>query len=84
MPQWDLDQVLKALREAPFGPIESVELRWILLKTSLLLAVCSAKRVGELHMLYLSTRNVVGFFFAGGYRCHSAAKLSQIPSKSFL
>ena len=43
--------MLGALQHAPFEPIEAVELKWLSLKTALLLAVCSAKRIGELHAL---------------------------------
>ena len=51
VPPWDLDRVLVALQHAPFEPIEAVELKWLSLKTALLLAVCSARRIGELHAL---------------------------------
>ncbi|KAK0147363.1 hypothetical protein N1851_013231 [Merluccius polli] len=51
VPPWDLDRVLGALQHAPFEPIETVELKWLSLKTALLLAVCSARRIGELHAL---------------------------------
>ena len=48
VPPWDLERVLGALQHAPFEPIEAVELKWLSLKTALVLAVCSARRVGEL------------------------------------
>ena len=51
VPPWDLERVLGALQHAPFEPIEAIELKWLSLKTALLLAVCSARRVGELHAL---------------------------------
>ena len=49
VPPWD--RVLVALQHAPFEPIEAVELKWLSLKTALLLAVCSARRIGELYAL---------------------------------
>ncbi|KAI2666135.1 ORF V: Enzymatic polyprotein [Labeo rohita] len=38
-----------AFRRDPFEPLESVELKYLLLKTSLLIALTSIKRVGDLH-----------------------------------
>ena len=51
VPPWDLGMVLEALQRAPFEPIESVNLKWLSLKTAFLLAVTSAKRIGELQAL---------------------------------
>ncbi|CAJ1053305.1 LOW QUALITY PROTEIN: uncharacterized protein LOC114463422 [Xyrichtys novacula] len=39
---------------APFEPLERTELKWLSYKTVLLLAITSAKRVGELHALSVS------------------------------
>ncbi|KAI2665755.1 Altered inheritance of mitochondria protein 21 [Labeo rohita] len=46
---WDLSLVLTALRQAPFEPLHSVELKFLSMKTLLLLALASIKRVGDLH-----------------------------------
>ncbi|KAL0163688.1 hypothetical protein M9458_039441, partial [Cirrhinus mrigala] len=46
-----LDVVLLGLRRDPFEPLDSVELKYLLLKTSLLNALTSIKRVGDLHAL---------------------------------
>ncbi|XP_041419257.1 uncharacterized protein LOC121393799 [Xenopus laevis] len=54
VPPWDLSLVLDALTRAPFEPLEDVPLEILSLKTTFLLAISSARRVGELHSL--STR----------------------------
>ncbi|KAI2642402.1 hypothetical protein H4Q32_028786 [Labeo rohita] len=46
---WDLFIVLTGLRRDSFEPLESVELKFLSLKTSLLIALTSIKRVGDLH-----------------------------------
>ncbi|XP_056316727.1 LOW QUALITY PROTEIN: uncharacterized protein LOC130231264 [Danio aesculapii] len=51
VPSWDLSLVLDALTRAPFEPLEDIPIKLISLKTALLLALVSAKRVGELHAL---------------------------------
>ncbi len=47
VPSWDLPSVLTALEE-PFEPLQSVELKFLSLKTVLLTALASVKRVGDL------------------------------------
>ncbi len=51
VPPWDLPTVLKALKGPPFEPLQSSSLRVLLLKTTLLLALASVKRVGDLQAL---------------------------------
>ncbi|KAL0199365.1 hypothetical protein M9458_007905, partial [Cirrhinus mrigala] len=48
VPSWDLSIALLGLREAPFEPLASVELKHLSLKTALLTALASIKRVGDL------------------------------------
>ncbi|KAL0195045.1 hypothetical protein M9458_008617, partial [Cirrhinus mrigala] len=48
IPSWDLSVVLTGLRKDPFEPLESVELKYLSLKTSLLIALTSIGRVGQL------------------------------------
>ena len=48
VPAWDLPTVLKALKSSPFEPMETIDLKFITLKTAFLLAVVSARRLGEL------------------------------------
>ncbi len=48
LPSWDLALVLRALITAPFEPLQSVELKFLSMKTILLTALASIKRVGDL------------------------------------
>ena len=52
--QWDLTLVLEALCETPFEPLNQIPLKMLSLKTALLLALTTAKRVSDLGAL--STR----------------------------
>lgn len=54
VPIWDLSIVLRALRGPPFEPLPLAELRPLSLKTALLLALASVKRVGDLQALSIS------------------------------
>ncbi len=51
---WDLPIVLRALNGPPFEPLQSSSLRALSLKTTLLLALASVKRVGDLQALYVN------------------------------
>jgi hypothetical protein len=48
VPPWDLALVLRALSLPPFEPLASIAVKELSLKTALLLALASAKRVGDL------------------------------------
>ncbi len=48
IPSWDLALVLRALQIAPFEPLQSADLRILSMKTVLLVALASIKRVGDL------------------------------------
>ncbi|XDV36868.1 hypothetical protein PO909_006583, partial [Leuciscus waleckii] len=48
VPSWDLSVVLTALQSAPFEPLQSVKLKFLSIKTALLVALASIKRVGDL------------------------------------
>ena len=50
-PCWDLDIVLKYLMSSAYEPLESSDLRTLSKKTLFLLALTTAKRVGELQAL---------------------------------
>ncbi len=54
VPTWDLPIVLRALKGPPFEPLQSTNLRSLSLKTALLLALASVKRVGDLQALSIS------------------------------
>ncbi len=49
IPSWDLSLVLRALQQGPFEPLQTVEPKVLSMKTLLLLALASIKRVGDLH-----------------------------------
>ncbi|CAM4555573.1 unnamed protein product [Leuciscus chuanchicus] len=51
VPIWDLSLVLEALKAFPFEPLDSVDLKYLSLKTVFLIALASVKRVGDLHAL---------------------------------
>ena len=53
-PSWDLSLVLRSLTQAPYEPLGQADLKSLSHKTLFLLAVCSAKRVSELHALSTS------------------------------
>ncbi|ROL45983.1 hypothetical protein DPX16_15542 [Anabarilius grahami] len=48
IPSWDLALVLRALKIAPFEPLQSADLKILSMKTLLLVALASIKRVGDL------------------------------------
>lgn len=50
-PSWDLAAVLDAMTRAPFEPLNTVSMKILSLKTVLLVALVSAKRVGNLAAL---------------------------------
>ncbi len=54
VPSWDLSVVLEGLVTAPFEPLESASDRILTLKVTLLLALTSLKRVGDLQALSVS------------------------------
>ncbi len=54
VPSWDLSVVLEGLVTAPFEPLESSSERILTLKVTLLLALTSLKRVGDLQALSVS------------------------------
>ena len=67
-PSWDLPTVLNFLRSSPFEPLSSASLRDLTRKTLFLIALATAKRVGELQAL----SRLVSF-------SSSAAGLSYVP-----
>ncbi len=54
VPSWDLSVVLDGLMVAPFEPLESAPERILTLKVTLLLALTSLKRIGDLRALSVS------------------------------
>lgn len=54
IPQWDLNLVLTSVCSPPYEPLEGTDIKWLSMKTAFLIAIASAKRVGELHALSVS------------------------------
>ena len=50
-PTWDLPSVLKALRLPPFEHMLSTSLKWVTLKTTFLVAICTAGRSSDITKL---------------------------------
>ncbi|KAL0165753.1 hypothetical protein M9458_037597, partial [Cirrhinus mrigala] len=48
IPTWDLSTVLRALKSSPFEPLSDADLKTLTLKSALLLALVSVKRIGDL------------------------------------
>ncbi len=59
VPSWDLSIVLAGLQRGPFEPLDSVELKFLSLKTVLLTALTSIKRVGDLQAFSVSEECLV-------------------------
>ncbi|KAG8553057.1 hypothetical protein GDO81_003253 [Engystomops pustulosus] len=51
IPTWDLTLVLNTLSKGPFEPIENIDIRNLTLKTVFLVAITSARRLGELQAI---------------------------------
>ncbi len=49
IPSWDMSLVLRATQQGPFELLQTVEPKFLSMKTLLLLALASIKRVGDLH-----------------------------------
>ncbi len=59
MPSWDLSIILAGLQRGPFEPLDSVELKFLSLKTVLLTTLTSIKRVGDLQAFSVSEECLV-------------------------
>ena len=83
-PAWDVSLVLQSLTEAPYEPLRTCEERLLAQKTLFLLALASAKRIGELHALSYRvshTRNwgEVSFSFVTGFVAKTQDPSSLAP-----
>ena len=81
-PAWDVTLVLQSLTRAPYEPLRMSDERFLAQKTLFLLALASAKRIGELHSLSHCISHSkdwveVSFTFVAGF----VAKM-QDPSSS--
>ncbi len=59
VPSWDLSVVLAGLQRDPFEPLESVELKYLSIKTVLLIALTFIKRVRDLQAFSVSEEFLV-------------------------
>ncbi len=59
MPSWVLSIVLAGLQRGPFEPLDSVELKFLSVKTALLTALTSIKRVRDLQAILVSEECLV-------------------------
>ncbi len=59
VPSWDLSIVLAGLQRGPFEPLDSVELKFLSLKTALLTSLTSIKRVRDLQAFSVSKECLV-------------------------
>ena len=83
-PAWDVSLVLQSLTGAPYEPLRTCEERFLAQKTLFLLALASAKRIGELHALSYRvshTRNwgEVSFSFVTGFVAKTQGPSSLAP-----
>ena len=60
-PAWDIALVLQSLTVAPYEPLRDADERYPAHKTLFLVALASAKRVGELHALSHSVSHSMGW-----------------------
>ena len=89
-PAWDVALVLNSLTAAPYEPIKDAEERLLTHKKLFLLALDSAKRLGELHALSHRVSHSVGwkevsFSFVPGFVAKTQDRSSLDPRvKSFM
>ena len=83
-PAWDVSLVLQSLTWAPYEPLRTCEERFLARKTLFLLALASAKRIGELHALSYRVSHTrdwgeVSFAFVTGFVAKTQDPSSLAP-----
>ena len=83
-PAWDVFLVLQSLTGAPYEPLQTCEERFLAQKTLFLLALASAKRIGELHALSYRVSHTrdwgeVSFAFVTGFVAKTQDPSSLAP-----
>ena len=83
-PNWDISLVLQSLTRAPYEPLRSADERFLAQKTLVLLALASAKRIGELHALSYRVSHSrawgeVSFVFVPGFVAKTQDPSSKDP-----
>ncbi|KAL0177470.1 hypothetical protein M9458_026364 [Cirrhinus mrigala] len=77
VPTWDLAVVLEALCRPPFESIEEIPVRFLTIKTALLLALTSLKRVGDLQALSVAPSHLE--FAPGITKAFLYPRLGYVP-----
>ena len=83
-PAWDISLVLQSLTGAPYEPLRTCEERFLAQKMLFLLALASAKRIGELHALSYRVSHTrgwgeVSFAFVTGFVAKTQDPSSLAP-----
>ena len=83
-PAWDVSLVLQSLMGSPYEPLRTCEERFLVQKTLFLLALASAKRIGELHALSYRVSHTriwgeVSFSFVTGFVAKTQDPSSLAP-----
>ena len=83
-PNWDVSLVLQSLTRAPYEPLRSADERFLAQKTLFLIALASAKRIGELHALSYRVSHSrawgeASFVFVPGFVVKTQDPSSQDP-----
>ena len=83
-PAWDVSLVLQSLTGAPYEPLRTCEEHFLAQKTLFLLALASAKRIGELHALSYRVSHTrdwgeVSFAFVTGFVAKTQDPSSLAP-----
>ena len=83
-PNWDVSLVLQSLTRAPYEPLRSADERFLAQKTLVLIALASAKRIGELHALSYRVSHSrawgeASFVFVPGFVAKTQDPSSQDP-----
>ena len=83
-PAWDVSLVLQSLTGAPYEPLRTCEECFLAQKTLFLLALASAKRIGELHVLSYRVSHTrdwgeVSFAFVTGFVAKTQDPSSLAP-----
>ena len=83
-PAWDVSLVLQSLTGAPYEPLRTCEERFLAQKTLFLLALASARRIGELHALSYRVSHTrdwgeVSFAFVTGFVAKTQDPSSLAP-----
>ena len=83
-PNWDVLLVLQSLTRASYEPLRSADERFLAQKTLVLIALASAKRIGELHALsyrvsHSRAWDEVSFVFVPGFVAKTQDPSSQDP-----